>query len=64
MTFFLNVSEKIFKEADHPTVLLARNGIGTYFPNLPLIYAPSDLSLDVPIEYIINFDQESYDYYS
>jgi hypothetical protein len=60
----LNISEEIFKEADHPAVLLARKGIGTYFPNLPLIYAPPDLRYNVPIEYILNFDQESYDYYS
>jgi hypothetical protein len=60
----LNVTEEIFKEADHPAVLLARKGIGTYFPNLHLIYAPPDLRPDVPIEYIFNFDQESYDYYS
>ncbi|MFX1503036.1 MAG: hypothetical protein ACFFDH_18895 [Promethearchaeota archaeon] len=60
----LSVTEEIFKEADHPALILARNGIGSYFPNLPLIYAPPDLRPDVPIEYIYNFDQESYDYYS
>jgi len=61
----LRISEKIFKETDHPAIILAKNGIGTYFPNLPLIYAPPDLNPDrIPIEYIINFDQESYDYIS
>ncbi len=61
----LRISEEIFKDADHPAVLLARKGIGTYFPNLRLIYAPPDLQPDgIPIEYIYDFDQESYDYYS
>ena len=61
----LRISEKIFKESNHPAIILAKNGIGTYFPNLPLIYAPPDLKPDgVPIEYIINFDHESYDYIS
>ncbi|MFX0106116.1 MAG: hypothetical protein ACFE75_11580 [Candidatus Hodarchaeota archaeon] len=61
----LRISEKVFKEPNHPAIILAKNGISTYFPNLPLIYAPPDLSPDgIPIEYIYNFDQESYDYYS
>ncbi|MFX1567117.1 MAG: hypothetical protein ACFFCV_01980 [Promethearchaeota archaeon] len=61
----LRISEKIFKEKSHPAIILAKTGIGTYFPNLPLIYAPPDLKPDgIPIEYIYNFDQESYDYYS
>lgn len=59
------ISEKVFKQTDHPAIILAKKGIGTYFPNLPLIYAPPDLRRDgIPIEYIFNFDQESYDYYS
>jgi hypothetical protein len=61
----LRISEKIFKEKDHPAIVLAKNGIGAYFPNLPLKYAPSDLRPDdIPIEYIYDFDHESYDYYS
>ena len=61
----LRISEKIFKDVDHPTIILAKNGIGTYFPNLPLIYAPQDLRPDgKSIEYVYNFDHESYDYYS
>jgi len=60
----LRISEKIFNESNHPAIILAKNGIGTYFPNLPLIYAPPDLKPDVQIEYICNFDQESYDYIS
>ncbi|UCD01605.1 MAG: hypothetical protein JSV23_00850 [Promethearchaeota archaeon] len=61
----LRISEEVFKETNHPALILAKNGIGTYFPNLHLIYAPPDLKHDgIPIEYIYDFDQESYDYYS
>lgn len=61
----LKVSENIFKDTNHPAIILAKNGIGTYFPNLHLIYAPPDLSSEgIPIEYIYNFDQESFEYYS
>ncbi len=60
----LKISEKIFKNDDHPALILARNGIATFFPNLPMIYAPPDLKPEgISIEYIYNFDQESYDYY-
>ncbi|MFX1385981.1 MAG: hypothetical protein ACFE9M_02085 [Promethearchaeota archaeon] len=61
----LKVSENIFKDTNHPAIILAKNGIGTYFPNLHLIYAPPDLSSEgIPIEYIYNFDKESFEYYS
>jgi hypothetical protein len=61
----LKISENVFKENNHPAIILAKNGIGTFFPNLHLIYAPPDLSSEgIPIEYIFNFDQDSYDYYS
>jgi hypothetical protein len=61
----LRISEKVFKEIEHPAVILAKNGIGAYFPNLPLIYAPPDLSPEgISIEYIHNFDHESYDYFA
>ena len=61
----LRVSEAIFKETDHPAIILAKKGIGTYFPNLQLIYAPPDLQRDgIPIEYIHGFDMGSYDHYS
>ncbi|MFX1390981.1 MAG: hypothetical protein ACFE9Z_13030 [Promethearchaeota archaeon] len=59
------ISEEVFEEPDHPAIVLATKGIGAYFPNLHLIYAPPDLKPEgIPIEYIYNFDQESYDYYS
>jgi len=61
----LRISEEIFQEVNHPAIKLAKQGIGTYFPNLRLIYAPPNIQPNgIPIEYIINFDNESYDYYS
>jgi hypothetical protein len=59
------ISEQVFSQPNHPAIILAKKGIGAYFPSLHLIYAPPDLKPDgIPIEYIYNFDQESYDYYS
>jgi len=61
----LNISEEIFMDSNHPAIILAKSGIGTYFPNINLIYAPPDLKPDgIPIEYVYEFDRESYDYYS
>jgi hypothetical protein len=61
----LRISEEIFKETDHPALLLAKKGIGVFFPNLNLIYAPPDLRPDgIRIEYIYDFDRESYEYFS
>lgn len=61
----LRITEKVFKEENHPAVILARKGIGTFFPNLKLIYAPPDLLPDgIPIEYIYSDYKKSYDYYS
>lgn len=61
----LKISEEIFMDSNHPAINLAKNGIGTYFPNLNLIYPPPDLKPDgIPIEYVYEFDNQSYDYYS
>ncbi|HDZ18275.1 hypothetical protein LCGC14_0590840 [marine sediment metagenome] len=61
----LKISEETFMDSDHPAIILAKNGIGTYFQNLNLIYSPPDLKPDgIPIEYIYEFDRKSYDYYS
>ncbi|MFX1269510.1 MAG: hypothetical protein ACFFAK_16235, partial [Promethearchaeota archaeon] len=60
----LRITEKVFKEENHSAVILARNGIGSFFPNLKLIYAPPDLRPDgIAIEYICNDYNESYNYY-
>lgn len=59
------ITEEVFKEADHPALILAKKGIGTYFPNLNLIYRPPEKRPDgISIEYITGFDKSSYDYYS
>ena len=59
------VSEEIFEGVDHPALILAKNGISAFFPDLPLIYAPPDISPEgMEIEYIYGFDRESYSYYS
>ncbi len=61
----LTISEEIFKEANHPAIILAKNGIRTYFPNLKLIYrSPEQRPDGITIEYIHGFDKESYSYYS
>ncbi|MFX1279383.1 MAG: hypothetical protein ACFFA3_08200 [Promethearchaeota archaeon] len=61
----LRISEAIFKEADHPAIILAKQGIESFFPNLRLIYAPPDYQPEgIPVEYIKYFDRQSYEYYS
>ena len=61
----LRISEEIFEESDHPAMILAKSGIGTYFPNLQIIYRPPERRPDgISIEYISGFDRESYAYYS
>ncbi|MHA1256949.1 MAG: hypothetical protein ACTSPS_15255 [Promethearchaeota archaeon] len=59
------ITEEVFKEADHPAIILAKKGIGTYFPNLNLIYRPPERRPDgISIEHITGFDKNSYEYYS
>jgi hypothetical protein len=62
----LEVSKAIFSEEDHPAIQLAKKGIGAFFPNLKLIYAPPGYQPDgrIPKEYISDFDRESFEYYS
>lgn len=64
-TVTLRISEEIFQDPEHPAVILAKNGIGTFFPNLHLIYAPPGLDGEgMKIEYVYGFDRDSYSYYS
>ncbi len=59
------ITEEVFKEADHPAIILAKKGIGAYFPNLNLIYRPPEKRPDgISIEYISGFDKNSFEYYS
>ena len=61
----LSISEEIFREADHPVIILAKNGIGTFIPNLRIVYVPPEQQLDgMPIEYVYGFDRESQSYFS
>ena len=61
----LRTSEKIFKDPDHPAIIMARNGIGTYIPTLKLIYLPPERRPDgLVIEYVHGFDKESQTYFS
>jgi hypothetical protein len=61
----LRISQEIFKEADHPAIIFAKNGIGAYIPNLKIIYKPPERRPNgIPIEYINGFDKQSYSYYS
>ena len=48
----LAVSKEIFKEIDHPAIILAERGIGTYIPNLKITYIPPEMRPDgIDIEY-------------
>jgi len=61
----LKVSKKVFKKADHPVIIIATNGIGSFIPNLKITYIPPDRRPDgMPIEYITGFDEESQSYFS
>jgi hypothetical protein len=61
----LKISEQIFKEADHPAIILAKRGIGAYIPNLRITYVPPERRPDgIAIEYVQNFDRESQSYFS
>jgi len=63
----LKVSKEIFKDANHPTVIMAVNGVGSFIQNLKITYIPPDRRPDgmpLPIEYITGFDEESQTYFS
>ena len=61
----LKVSKEIFKETDHPAIILAEKGIGVFLPNLKISYIPPDRSPDGnKIEYFTSFDKENQDYIS
>ncbi|TFG07739.1 MAG: hypothetical protein EU539_04185 [Promethearchaeota archaeon] len=59
------ITKEIFKEADHPAMIFAEEGIAAYFPDMKIIYKPPERRPDgLKIEYIYGFDKESYSYYS
>ncbi|MFX1274021.1 MAG: hypothetical protein ACFFBP_08430 [Promethearchaeota archaeon] len=60
----LKISEAIF-DGEDPAIILAKKGIGAYFPNLNVIYAPPDLTPHgLSVEYVSGFDKESQSYFS
>ena len=59
------ISKNIFQDPEHPAIVLATKGIGAYFPNLPIIYAPPDFDPNsLRIERVKDFDRESFRYFS
>lgn len=61
----IKVSEEIFQDHDHPALIIAKNGIGTFIPKLNLIYLPPERKPEgIPIEYVYGFDKESQTYFS
>ena len=64
-TITLNISEEVFKDKNHPALILAKNGIGSFFPNWQLLYRPpGPRPKGKSIEYVVGFDRESQSYYS
>ncbi|NVM53796.1 MAG: hypothetical protein HWN66_08855 [Candidatus Helarchaeota archaeon] len=61
----LEVSKNVFQDPKHPIVILATKGIGAYFSNLPLIYAPPnyDPQKGWQIDRVKEFDKESFRYF-
>ena len=62
----LEITKNVFKETpNHPAVVLARKGIGAYFPDLHLIYAPANVDPwgRWQIEAVKDFDRESFRYF-
>ncbi|MFX0058898.1 MAG: hypothetical protein ACFE85_00810 [Candidatus Hodarchaeota archaeon] len=61
----LKISEAIFKEADHPAIILAKEGIGAFITDLRITYIPPERRPDgIAIEYVYGFDRESQSYFS
>ncbi|HUW89545.1 MAG TPA: hypothetical protein VMV43_03415 [Candidatus Nanopelagicaceae bacterium] len=64
-TITLNISEEIFKDKNHPVLILARNGIGVFIPYLKIVFVPPERRPDgMSIEYVSGFDRESQSYFS
>jgi len=61
----LKVSKEIFKETDHPAIILAEKDIGVFIPNLKKLYFPPDRKPDgMQIEYITCLNKEGKAYFS
>ena len=61
----IEVSEQIFKDENHPVLILAKIGIDYYIRDLQIRYIPPNQRPDgMPIEYLYSFDRESQSYFS
>lgn len=60
----LKVTEQIFTDGNHPALIIAKNGIGTFIPKLKMIYIPPEKKPEgFQIEYIYNDFDESNEFY-
>lgn len=60
----LQISRKTYKDPENPAVIIAERGIGAYFPNIPLIYAPDEYQPSgLRIDVVKEFDRGSKTYY-
>ncbi len=61
----LEITKQVFKDSKHPAVVLAFKGIGAFFPNLHLIYAPPnyDPQKGWQKDRVKEFDKESFRYF-
>ena len=56
----LEISKKVFEDPKHPAIILANKGIGSFFPNLRLIYEPLDVNWQQNLKGIEDFDRGSH----
>ncbi len=60
----IQITREIFKDSKHPARIIAEEGLTTFFPKLPLIYAPVDYQpSDIRIDLVKEFDKGSKTYY-
>lgn len=61
----LEITKKVFEDSNHPATVLAFKGLGAYFPDLHLIYAPPDYQGDRgwKIDRVREFDRESFRFF-
>jgi len=59
------ITKEVFKGSKHPAVVLAFKGIGAYFPDLHLIYAPQNYGFQGQwqVDRVKEFDRESFRYF-
>jgi hypothetical protein len=61
----LKVSREVFKEPDHPVIIIAKRGIGHFIPDKKFNYIPPDRRPDgMQIEFVPGFDDDNQSYFS